>query len=194
MRSSRRSAPGGAGERFDCRGLSVGRCLSTAQTPSGGSPVSMRRRRSGWNLFPVAFLPSWQPRSTVPSEDVSRTQPSETNGEGHLRHTTGRSLTGNVQRLAAFTTTPDGGNPAGVWIGHRLPDRKEMQAIAADIGYSETVFAAPTTGAMRIVRYYSPMAEVPFCGHATIALGVALGTAGIESTYRRSTHESGSSR
>lgn len=92
----------------------------------------------------------------------------------------------NVQRLAAFTTTPDGGNPAGVWVGDRLPDPKEMQATAAEIGYSETVFAAPATGAKRTVRYYSPMAEVPFCGHATIALGVALGTAsdsGAESTY-----------
>src|SRR5690606_12512975 len=38
---------------------------------------------------------------------------------------------------------------------------------------SETAFAAPEGAAWR-VRYFSPLAEVPFCGHATIALGAAL--------------------
>lgn len=99
----------------------------------------------------------------------------------------------SVQRLAAFTTNPDGGNPAGVWIGNRLPDPGVMQATAAEVGYSETVFAAPEAGSTRTVRYYSPLAEVPFCGHATIALGVALGAASpespgdAESTYRLDT-------
>ena len=48
-----------------------------------------------------------------------------------------------------------------------------MQAIAAEVGYSETAFAAPEGEAWR-VRYFSPAMEVPFCGHATIALGAAL--------------------
>lgn len=48
-----------------------------------------------------------------------------------------------------------------------------MQQIAADIGFSETAFAAPVEGGWQ-VRYFSPLAEVPFCGHATIALGAAL--------------------
>ncbi len=48
-----------------------------------------------------------------------------------------------------------------------------MQQMAADIGYSETAFASPCDGGWR-VRYFSPLAEVPFCGHATIALGAAL--------------------
>lgn len=48
-----------------------------------------------------------------------------------------------------------------------------MQKIAAHVGYSETVFAAPTEDGWR-VRYFSPESEVPFCGHATIALGAAL--------------------
>ena len=45
----------------------------------------------------------------------------------------------------------------------------EMLAIAADVGYSETAFV---TG--QDIRYFSPLAEVPFCGHATVATGVAL--------------------
>jgi PhzF family phenazine biosynthesis protein len=80
-------------------------------------------------------------------------------------------------RLAAFTTEPRGGNPAGVWIGTAFPPDDEMQRIAAEVGYSETAFLIPTNDAdpdhFR-VRYFSPLAEVPFCGHATIASGVAL--------------------
>lgn len=80
-------------------------------------------------------------------------------------------------RLAAFTLDPAGGNPAGVWIGDALPEPTEMLRIAAEVGFSETAFLAPDgTGrpdAYR-VRYFSPAAEVPFCGHATIASGVAL--------------------
>jgi PhzF family phenazine biosynthesis protein len=78
-----------------------------------------------------------------------------------------------VLRLAAFSDGERGGNPAGVAIGERLPAQSEMQAIAAEVGYSETAFAAPQGNGWR-VRYFSPAAEVPFCGHATIALGAAL--------------------
>jgi PhzF family phenazine biosynthesis protein len=80
-------------------------------------------------------------------------------------------------RLAAFTLDPAGGNPAGVWIGAALPDPDEMQRIAAEVGYSETAFLAPELPARPRdyrVRYFSPAVEVPFCGHATIAAGVAL--------------------
>jgi PhzF family phenazine biosynthesis protein len=80
-------------------------------------------------------------------------------------------------RLAAFTLDPRGGNPAGVWIGDALPGPEVMLRIAAEVGYSETAFLAPDeagqAGAYR-VRYFSAAAEVPFCGHATIASGVAL--------------------
>lgn len=88
---------------------------------------------------------------------------------------------GTLLRLAAFTSDPNGGNPAGVWIGDRLPADEEMQRIAADVGFSETAFLAPDApatgegfGPRFRVRYFSPVAEVPFCGHATIASGVAL--------------------
>lgn len=91
-------------------------------------------------------------------------------------------LTAALLRLAAFTTDPSGGNPAGVWIGPALPGDAEMQRIAADVGYSETAFLAPdgsgVTGRFR-VRFFSPLAEVPFCGHATIASGVALEDRGL---------------
>ncbi|MGB8360216.1 MAG: PhzF family phenazine biosynthesis isomerase [Acidimicrobiia bacterium] len=82
-----------------------------------------------------------------------------------------------IRRYAAFTDRPDGGNPAGVWVGEQLPNLHDMQTIAADIGYSETVFAGSLGEREYRVRYFSPIIEVPFCGHATIALGVALGPA-----------------
>jgi PhzF family phenazine biosynthesis protein len=68
-----------------------------------------------------------------------------------------------------------GGNPAGIVITEVLPSAERMQRVAADVGYSETAFAAPTAEGWR-VRYFAPAAEVPFCGHATmtIALGAAL--------------------
>lgn len=81
----------------------------------------------------------------------------------------------SLLRLSAFSDNGRGGNPAGVWIGDMLPDPATMQRIAAEVGYSETAFVAPSTGPIRQVRYFSPEAEVSFCGHATIAAGVALG-------------------
>ena len=94
---------------------------------------------------------------------------------------------GKLYRLSAFTTTPEGGNPAGVWIGDELPDPDTMQRIAAEVGYSETAFLAPAAGYARVVRYYSPEVEVSFCGHATIAAGVLLAEEGGDGVYRLST-------
>lgn len=78
-----------------------------------------------------------------------------------------------VQRIAAFSVGAAGGNPAGVVLCETLPAPELMQAIAAQVGYSETAFAAPNRNGWR-VRYFAPEIEVPFCGHATIALGAAL--------------------
>jgi PhzF family phenazine biosynthesis protein len=89
---------------------------------------------------------------------------------------------GALYRMSAFSETAAGGNPAGVWVGDELPDAATMQAIAAEVGFSETAFVAPAAGLRRTVRYYSPEHEVSFCGHATIATGAVLGgsTDGIE--------------
>jgi PhzF family phenazine biosynthesis protein len=78
-----------------------------------------------------------------------------------------------VHRIAAFTNGAHGGNPAGVALCEELPDSGTMQAVAAEVGYSETAFAAPVESGWR-VRYFAPEVEVDFCGHATIALGAAL--------------------
>jgi PhzF family phenazine biosynthesis protein len=81
----------------------------------------------------------------------------------------------DVLRYAAFTDTPDGGNPAGVVLDAADVTDARMLALAAEIGYSETAFLTRRLGAREYdIRYFSPAAEVPFCGHATIATAVAL--------------------
>lgn len=88
------------------------------------------------------------------------------------------NTTPEVLRYAAFSTTPTGGNPAGLVLDARHLDDAGMLAVAAAVGYAETAFVTvPGVGGdprRSRVRYFSPIAEVPFCGHATIALAVAL--------------------
>lgn len=80
-----------------------------------------------------------------------------------------------ILRYAAFTSTPAGGNPAGVVLDARELSDADMLAIAADLGYSETAFLHPMGERRYRIQYFSPLAEVAFCGHATIAASVALG-------------------
>jgi PhzF family phenazine biosynthesis protein len=79
----------------------------------------------------------------------------------------------NIQHIAAFSDGLSGGNPAGVSIDEVMPTPTTMQQTARKVGFSETVFAAREGENWR-TRYFSPQSEVPFCGHATIALGAAL--------------------
>ena len=78
-----------------------------------------------------------------------------------------------VLRYAAFTRDPAGGNPAGVVLDASGLTEPDMQWIAADVGFSETAFLSGRGDGEHDIRYFSPRAEVPFCGHATIATAVA---------------------
>lgn len=95
-----------------------------------------------------------------------------------------------IRRYAAFSTTPTGGNPAGVVLEAADLDEARMQQIAAEIGYSETAFlTGPITADAPIpVRYFAPEGEVDFCGHATIATAVALGETAGYGAYRLATN------
>ncbi|CAM3154754.1 PhzF family phenazine biosynthesis protein [Streptomyces albus] len=87
------------------------------------------------------------------------------------------NLTSDVLRYTAFSAIPAGGNPAGVVLDASGLDDAARLAVAAEVGYSETAFvtAADDAGERTYdVRYFSPLAEVAFCGHATIATAVAL--------------------
>lgn len=82
-----------------------------------------------------------------------------------------------VLRLTAFSDDPEGGNPAGVVLDASGLTEAQMQEIAAEVGYSETAFLIAHTDHPHSyqIRYFTPAAEVDFCGHATIASGVVLG-------------------
>jgi PhzF family phenazine biosynthesis protein len=84
-------------------------------------------------------------------------------------------VTVGVLRLSAFADAGRGGNPAGVVLDAGGLGDVERLALAAEVGYSETAFVEPgeVPGEYR-VRFWSPLAEVGFCGHATVATAVAL--------------------
>lgn len=80
-------------------------------------------------------------------------------------------------RYRAFTTAeqnPASGNPAGVVLDAEQLGDEDMLRIAADLGFSETAFLTGIQRDAARVRYFTPRAEIAFCGHATIASGVAL--------------------
>ncbi|WP_326603359.1 PhzF family phenazine biosynthesis protein [Streptomyces sp. NBC_01799] len=85
-----------------------------------------------------------------------------------------------VLRYTAFSADPEGGNPAGVVLDASGLDDAAMLAVAAELGYSESAFLTGpgesdgSTGRGYTIRYFSPKAEVPFCGHATVATAIAL--------------------
>lgn len=70
----------------------------------------------------------------------------------------------------AFTDTPFSGNPAAVCLEiDSLPD-SAMASIAREMNLSETSFVyTPEKAAERRLRWFTPVAEVPLCGHATLA-------------------------
>jgi PhzF family phenazine biosynthesis protein len=89
----------------------------------------------------------------------------------------------SVLKLAAFSHNGQGGNPAGVAFYDSMPSEEEMLKVAKEVGYSETAFLVKQGHDWR-VRYFAPEIEVPFCGHATIALGAALGERFGEGEYK----------
>ena len=85
-------------------------------------------------------------------------------------------------QVDAFTARVFGGNPAAVVVldDGWLPDPL-MQAIAAENNLAETAFVVPA-GAAWALRWFTPVHEADFCGHATLAtahvLAAELGLAG----------------
>lgn len=86
-------------------------------------------------------------------------------------------------QINAFTKDGAGGNPAGVVLGHLSSEA--MQAIACDLGFSETVFIKQDPLEL---RYFTPTTEIDMCGHATLAAFAFLLEKGEvtqgESTFR----------
>ncbi len=82
----------------------------------------------------------------------------------------------------AFTDQAFGGNPAGVVVlsqNSDFPAEDTMQKLAAELRYSETAFIKQMPDGSFNTRYFTPVAEVDLCGHATVASFYVLLKAGI---------------
>jgi PhzF family phenazine biosynthesis protein len=76
----------------------------------------------------------------------------------------------------AFTTVRFQGNPAAVVpLQAWLPDAL-MQAIASENNLSETAFFVREADGAFAIRWFSPLKEVGFCGHATLASAFVIAT------------------
>jgi len=86
--------------------------------------------------------------------------------------------TRRVQLVDAFTTEPMAGNPAGVVAEAEDLADDQMEAIASELGASETAFVLASEAADRRLRYFTPEREVDLCGHATVAAFASLSERG----------------
>lgn len=77
----------------------------------------------------------------------------------------------------AFCDGPFTGNPAGVCLLDQPAPQSAMQSLAFELGISETAFVWPEDGGFSL-RWFTPLAEVDLCGHATVAAAHALATSG----------------
>ncbi len=77
----------------------------------------------------------------------------------------------------AFAERPFSGNPAAVCLLEGPAEEGWMQALAAEMGISETAFLWPEAGLLSL-RWFTPTSEVDLCGHATVAAAHALRAAG----------------
>lgn len=73
----------------------------------------------------------------------------------------------------SFTNEKFKGNPAGVVLDGKGLEEDQMQLIARELGYPETVFIFKDDSKIK-VRFFTPKEEIDLCGHATIAYGTAL--------------------
>src|SRR5262249_14037065 len=73
-----------------------------------------------------------------------------------------------IYHLDAFTTRTFAGNPAAVMLLERFPDDGLLQQIAAENNLSETAFLVRGDTDYHL-RWFTPVTEVPLCGHATLA-------------------------
>jgi PhzF family phenazine biosynthesis protein len=73
-----------------------------------------------------------------------------------------------IFQVDAFASSRFTGNPAAVMPMASFPEDAVLQAIAAENNLSETAFLVAVNGGYRL-RWFTPVTEVPLCGHATLA-------------------------
>lgn len=83
--------------------------------------------------------------------------------------------------LDVFTDRPFAGNPLAVFCDQPELPTAAMQAIAREFNLSETVFIVPSRDprALRRLRIFTPVEELPFAGHPTIGASHVLVSSGL---------------
>ncbi|NOK18685.1 PhzF family phenazine biosynthesis protein [Corallococcus carmarthensis] len=85
-----------------------------------------------------------------------------------------------VHIIDAFTRTAGAGNRAGVVLDATALDVPTMQRTAAAVSASETAFLLSRPGDATVrLRYFTPVDEIAFCGHATVATFHLLAEKGL---------------
>ena len=85
-----------------------------------------------------------------------------------------------IRVVDAFAQRAFTGNPAGVCILAKALDAKVMQSIALEVNAAETAFLVKN-GEDYDLRWFTPLAEIDLCGHATLASAHVLLTEGYAS-------------
>lgn len=80
-----------------------------------------------------------------------------------------------IYQADAFTSRIFGGNPAALVPLEQWPHDELLQRIATENNLSETAFTVPAEDGFEL-RWFTPAAEVPLCGHATLATAHLLWT------------------
>jgi len=79
-----------------------------------------------------------------------------------------------IYQIDAFTNKTFKGNSAAVIVLDEWLDAELMQQIAIENNLSETAFAKKSANATYEIRWFSPITEIDFCGHATLATAFVL--------------------
>ncbi|MBH5317010.1 PhzF family phenazine biosynthesis protein [Paenibacillus sp. GSMTC-2017] len=80
--------------------------------------------------------------------------------------------------IDAFTKERFKGNPAAVCLLEHAVEEDQMKAIAAEMNLSETAFVSKEGDGFGL-RWFTPVAEVELCGHATLAAAHVLWETGV---------------
>jgi len=74
-----------------------------------------------------------------------------------------------------FTDTPLEGNQVAVFTDARELPEEQLQPLARELNYSETVFVYPAAGNGHArIRIFTPAVEIPFAGHPTLGTAFVL--------------------
>lgn len=79
-----------------------------------------------------------------------------------------------INIIDAFTDTVFGGNQAAVIVTESWLSENMMQSVAIENNLSETAFLVPESSSTYAIRWFSPIKEIDFCGHATLAAAYVL--------------------